>query len=159
MGAFHHATPGLEACFFFDGLRLFAPAAKLLQISPHLIEVVTPASSTGQALIQAQTLGCSPLGSGRCTSRLSTVARTSLMSWRLAPATASGRARHGVSGASVPCGQAGMPHAPGFATGHRERAHVLHHQTVPLNRPEPTRLRLRLAWLPQENYGARPQLR
>ena len=89
VGAFHHPTPGLEACFFFDGLRLFATAAKLLQSSPHLIEVITPVSSNGRALIQAQTLGCSPLCGGRCTSRLSTVARTSFMSWRLAPATAS----------------------------------------------------------------------
>ena len=86
VSAFHHPAPSLEAGFLLDGLRLFTPTAdvggeaELVQGAAHLGEVV--------AFIQAQTLGCSGVGAGRDTGRLSTVARTSFISWRLAPSTA-----------------------------------------------------------------------
>ena len=88
VSAFHHPAPGFETGFIFDGLSLFAPAAnvgreaKLVQSLTHLVEVV--------ALIQAQSpWGRSGVGAGRCTGRLSSVARANFMSWRLAPSTAS----------------------------------------------------------------------
>ena len=83
--AFHHPAPGFVASLLFDGLGLFTPAAdvggeaELLQGPAYLVKVV--------ALVQAQTLGM--LWAGRDTGRLSTVAGTSFISWRLAPSTAS----------------------------------------------------------------------
>ena len=53
------------------------------RVAAYLSEVV--------ALVQAQTLGMRWGGAGRGTGRRSTVACTSFMSWRLAPATASPR--------------------------------------------------------------------
>ena len=84
---FHHPAPGFEAGFLFDGLSLFAPApdvgreAKLFQGPAHLVIVI--------ALVQAQTLGALRTGLRARCGRLSSVARTSFISWRLAPSTAS----------------------------------------------------------------------
>ena len=96
MSAFHHPAPGLEPGLPLDGLGRLAAAAdvggetELLQGATHFVKVLSPVSSTGQALVQAHTLGLgwAGLGSGRGTGTLSTVARTSFMSWRLAPSTA-----------------------------------------------------------------------
>ena len=84
--AFHHPTPGFETGLPFDGLCLFTAAAdvggeaELIHGAAHLGVVVT--------FIQDNPWGCSGLGAGRDTGRLSTVTRTSFMSWRLAPSTA-----------------------------------------------------------------------
>ena len=61
--AFHHPAARLESGLFLDGLRLFATTAdvggeaELLQGISHLIVGAAPVSSTGQALVQAHTLG------------------------------------------------------------------------------------------------------
>ena len=87
VSAFHDPAARFEPSFPFDGLSLFAATpdvsgeAELVQRAAHFSEVV--------ALVQAQTLGMRWARAGRGTGRRSTVARTSFMSWRLAPSTAS----------------------------------------------------------------------
>ena len=87
VSAFHHPAAGFEPSFPFDGLSLFASTpdvggeAELVQGAAYLSEVV--------ALVQAQTLGMRWGGRRRGTGRRSTVDRTSFMSWRLVPSTAS----------------------------------------------------------------------
>ena len=94
MSTFHHPTSGLETGLPFDGLRLLASTtdvggeAELLQGATHLGVVVAPVSSTGRALVQAHPLGMLWAGRRSGYATLSTVTRTSFMSWRLAPSTA-----------------------------------------------------------------------
>ena len=61
--AFHHPAPGRVPGLPLDGLGLLPAAAdvrgeaKLVQRAPHLVIVIAPVSSTGQALVQAHPLG------------------------------------------------------------------------------------------------------
>ena len=79
MGAFNYPTPGFETGLPFDGLRLLAATAdvggeaELIHGAPHFGKVVAPVSSTGQALVQAHTLGI--LWDGRRSGHRQTVHR------------------------------------------------------------------------------------
>ena len=87
VSAFHHPAAGFEAGLLFDGLGLFASAADVRRKTE--LSRVRRTSAKSSPLSRLRPWGCSGLGAGRGTGRLSTVARTSFMSWRLAPANAS----------------------------------------------------------------------
>ena len=63
VGALHHPAPGFEPSLPLDGLCLLASTtnvsgeAELLQRAAHLVKVIAPVSSTGQAFVQAPALG------------------------------------------------------------------------------------------------------
>ena len=85
---FHHPAPGFEAGLFLDGLSLFPTAAYVGREAktrprsgaPRQSRSPCPSTDPGDAPGWARGVGAG---------RLSTVARTSFISWRLAPSTAS----------------------------------------------------------------------
>ena len=85
--AFHHPAPGLEPSLPLDGFRLIATAAdvggetELLPTCGAPRQSRNPCPGTFPGVARG-------LGAGRGTATLSNVARTSFISWRLAPSTA-----------------------------------------------------------------------